>query len=493
MRSVTLRGAFLRRALALTLSTSAVLVVVAAILAGQRAEALASARAAAVAPALSAALSKATVRDWQKVVQQLARHSGIAVAVTAADRLVVGRIPGVAAPRLRRWAAAENGVDAGWAYSARTLRPPRQAEVAIVAVQIPSVADVLARGGDLHGRRRPVRSIAIVLLAFLGLALASAMLMARELASELLDLARRIRTMAGTGTASEVPITALDELGDLERAFNRLRSRHRLEIQRHADAQVVLDQADRYKSEFLATVSHELRTPLNPILGFAQVLQTGLDGPLTPSQIEDLKIVEQSGNHLLSLINDILDLSAMESGRIDLHREPTDVGAIAREVVRTAEGQLRGKALRLAAEIDDGIPPCDADPKRLRQILQNLVSNAIKFTDRGEVVIEAKSPAEQQNVEIAVRDTGPGIPKSETLSIFEEYKQLGETTRRRRGTGLGLAIVKRLVDLHGGDIRVESEYGKGSRFVITLPLLRPLSTPAAPQEDVVAATPEASS
>lgn len=473
MSSVTLRGAFLRRALALTLATAVVLVLGSALFAGRRAERLAAERVAIVAPALATALSAATERERDAILRRVVHQRRLAVAITQADRLIEGTIPRVAPGRLRRWAVAENGIEGGWAYAARTLPPPRQSEVVIVATKVPSVGKVLSGVPPVQGQRRPARSIALVALAFLALALASATLMGRELSSELLDLARRIRALAGTGAGGEVPITTLDELGDLERAFNRLRGRHRRETERHAEAQVVLDKADRYKGDFLATVSHELRTPLNPILGFSQVLLTGMDGPLTASQTEDLKIIEQSGNHLLALINDILDLSAMESGRIDLRREPTDVGEIAREVVRIAEGQLRGKPLRLAAEVRGPLPSCDVDPKRLRQILQNLVSNAIKFTDRGEVVITVALGPDQQTVEIAVRDTGPGIPASETRSIFEEYKQLGETTRRRRGTGLGLAIVKRLVDLHGGSIQVQSEFGKGSTFTLTLPMLPP--------------------
>lgn len=486
---VTLRGAFLRRVLALAVATGALLVVTVAVVAGRGAQELALVRARTVSSALVTALSASSAREREVVVHRL-RRRGLAVAVTEADRLVAGGVPRVTAAGLRRWAAAEAGTDGRWAYAARTLPPPRQDEVAIVAVPVPSVASVLMLGGDEHGRMGAIPSLALVSVAFLGLLLAAAVLMARELASELSDLGGRMRTMAGAGAASEVPITTLDELGDLERAFNRLWSRHRLEIQRHADAQVVLDQADRYKSEFLATVSHELRTPLNPILGFSQVLLTGMDGPLTQSQVEDLKIIEQSGAHLLSLINDILDLSAMESGRIDLRREPTALGELAREVVRTSEGQLRGKKLRLASEVPDDLPLCHADPKRLRQILLNLLSNAIKFTDRGEVVIEASRAGNGELLEIRVRDTGPGIPSSETKSIFEEYKQLGETTRRRRGTGLGLAIVKRLVELHEGTIRVESQIGQGSTFVVTLPVVRPEAVAAPPAS--VAPSPAAS-
>jgi signal transduction histidine kinase len=308
-------------------------------------------------------------------------------------------------------------------------------------------------------------------LAFLALVTLACVLMSRELGSGIVDLAGRIRAMTvGPGQASEVPITSLDELGDLERAFNRLTARYRLEQARCAEAQVVLDQVDRYKSDFLATVSHELRTPLNSILGFSQVLIAGIDGELTAGQLEDVKIIEKSGNHLLGLISEILDLSAMESGRIDLHRAPTSVAEVAAEVVRTSEGLLHGKPVVLRCEIGQSCPPADVDPMRLRQVLQNLISNAIKFTERGEVVVSALVQPPGNVLEVRVRDTGTGIPSGELRTIFEEYRQLGETNKRRRGTGLGLAICKRLIELHGGAIEVTSSVGAGSTFVFTLPV-----------------------
>jgi signal transduction histidine kinase len=288
-----------------------------------------------------------------------------------------------------------------------------------------------------------------------------------DVAGGVVDLTARVRSMTAGTAAGVVPIGSLDEAGDLSRAVNRLAAHHAVEEARGEEARRRLDEADREKSEFLATVSHELRTPLNSIIGFSQLLLGGMDGDLSQAQREDVHIVESSGNHLLGIINDILDLSAMESRRIDLSRVIVHLDALAREVVRAAEGQLRGKSIVLRVDMRPPPDPVDADPKRLRQILGNLVANAIKFTQKGEIVVRARAVG--RFVEVEVADTGPGIPSSELETIFESYAQLGDAKVRRRGTGLGLAICRHLVELHGGEIRAESQLGRGSSFFFTVP------------------------
>jgi signal transduction histidine kinase len=231
--------------------------------------------------------------------------------------------------------------------------------------------------------------------------------------------------------------------------------------------------ADRDRAAFLAAVSHELRSPLNAILGFADVLMTEVDGPLSATAREEVEQIRGSGQHLADLINDILEFSAIESGTLKLQRSKVDLVQIAREVVREALVIVGDKPISLRLEPDAGygeepLPVyARADPRRVRQILTNLVGNAIKFTQQGEVVITAVRDG--YHACVRVRDTGPGISPAERAMIFEEYKQAGEERARRRGTGLGLAIARRLVLMHGGTIRVESELGQGSTFLVTLP------------------------
>jgi len=214
-------------------------------------------------------------------------------------------------------------------------------------------------------------------------------------------------------------------------------------------------------------VSHELRTPLNAILGFSQVLLDEMDGPLTDDQREDVETIRQSGAHLSELVDDVLDLARIESGLFTLERERVEVGPIVREVGRLLEAQRRGKPVEIAVEIDPATPSADADPKRLRQIVMNLATNALKFTDQGSVVITA-GPA-RDGVEVTVRDTGAGIPKDQLDAVFEEFTQVRSIKRKGQGTGLGLAICKRLVDLHEGRIEVDSVVAHGSTFAVVLP------------------------
>ncbi|HEY3365173.1 MAG TPA: ATP-binding protein [Symbiobacteriaceae bacterium] len=226
--------------------------------------------------------------------------------------------------------------------------------------------------------------------------------------------------------------------------------------------------ANRLKSEFLATMSHELRTPMNGIIGYTQVLLDGLDGPLTAEQTEDLEQINSSAERLLALINDILDLSKIEAGRIVLQREKTDLRAVVTEVLASVAPLVVAKNLDVAFDAPE-LPALYADGQRLRQILINLVSNAIKFSDAGGVRVSASET--EGGVAIAVSDTGIGIPAEAHQSIFDEFRQVdGSSSRRHGGTGLGLSIVKRLVELHGGSISVASEVGRGSTFTFTMPV-----------------------
>jgi len=219
----------------------------------------------------------------------------------------------------------------------------------------------------------------------------------------------------------------------------------------------------------LAALSHELRTPLNAILGFADVLLAEVDGPLTEDARENLSVIRSSGDHLRALIDDILDLSALESGELRLSSRAIDVYPIAQEVVR--EAGIAASAKGLTLELSGKPAVAFADPRRVRQIIGNVVGNAIKFTSKGSVTVRVDP--RDGGVSIAIADTGPGIAPKDHEAIFREYFQTGDARRQRVGTGLGLAISRRLVQMHRGFIDLRSQLGRGSLFTIVLPSQAP--------------------
>ncbi|MGQ0601682.1 MAG: GAF domain-containing protein [Anaerolineales bacterium] len=233
-----------------------------------------------------------------------------------------------------------------------------------------------------------------------------------------------------------------------------------------------LRELDQLKSSFLANMSHELRTPLNSILGFTDVILEGLDGPLTGQMDNDLKVVQKNGQHLLKLINDILDMAKIEAGRMTISPEPVDLTEVVEEVVETTAPLAREKKLLLNTDVDvvSGLI-VEADRMRLRQVLLNLVGNAIKFTDKGSVTVTAENLGE--HVLLCVKDTGIGVPPEQVESIFEAFSQIDATTTRKAGgTGLGLPISRHLIELHGGRLWAESSghSGEGARFFVELPI-----------------------
>jgi signal transduction histidine kinase len=232
-----------------------------------------------------------------------------------------------------------------------------------------------------------------------------------------------------------------------------------------------LRELDHLKSSFLANMSHELRTPLNSILGFTQVILEGLDGPLTEDMDTDLQLIEKNGQHLLNLINEVLDMAKIESGRVSLSLEPLNISEMIDDVLRTSDPLARdGVALVNQNQLPDPMY-ISADAIRIRQMLLNIVGNALKFTFEGSVALEAEQIADK--VQIRVRDTGIGIPPNKLESIFEAFSQVDtSTTRKVGGTGLGLPISRRLAEMHGGWLWAESEgnEGEGSVFYLDLPI-----------------------
>jgi signal transduction histidine kinase len=247
-----------------------------------------------------------------------------------------------------------------------------------------------------------------------------------------------------------------------------------------AAANKKLKEADRLKSEFVATISHELRTPLNSIIGFTKLILNEIDGPLNELQRTDLTVIYTSSQHLLNLVNDILDLSKIAAGKMELHKEMLDFNEIVVGVMATTLALVGDKDIELIDEVEEDLPTVYADRMRIRQVILNLMSNAVKFTEEGSITLRAKRITEEVELDgrrrtmpfilCSVTDTGIGIVEKDIPIVFEEFRQLdASASRQAEGTGLGMPISKRLVEMHGGRLWVESKVGVGSTFCFTLP------------------------
>jgi signal transduction histidine kinase len=232
-----------------------------------------------------------------------------------------------------------------------------------------------------------------------------------------------------------------------------------------------LKELDLSKRRFLANMSYELRTPLTNILGFSRLMMKEISGPITEQQRDDLQIVYQDSQHLLGLINDLLDISHIEAGLMELEFQKVDLGQLIHSVMATASALVRDKNVELHQEIAPDMPEVSVDVARIRQVLLRLLANAAKFTEQGSITVRAW-PDDGQ-VLVSVSDTGVGIPTEDQERIFERFEQgTLENGRRPDGAGLGLALSKQFVEMHGGRIWVESEVGKGATFTFSLPLRR---------------------
>ncbi len=258
-------------------------------------------------------------------------------------------------------------------------------------------------------------------------------------------------------------------------AANRQRDLAQIERQTRELAEAVEQarEANRLKSQFLATMSHELRTPLNAIIGFTEVMMMGLTGEVSPQAQHTTQRIHHNSERLLKLIDDLLDISKIEAGRVEVLRQPVEPASLLGDVRLALQPQADEKRLDLITEVDMNLPPqIVGDPQRLEQIILNLGTNAIKFTEQGKVVITLRR-FDSDQWGIVVEDTGIGIPAHAQEFVFEKFRQVDGTSRRAYGgTGLGLAIVKELALLMDGNVRVESEPNIGSTFTVTLPLLK---------------------
>jgi len=307
------------------------------------------------------------------------------------------------------------------------------------------------------------------------LALALGLLLSWSLIAPIQRTETRLDEITAGDFSGRLDVPNRDELGALAANVNRMND----ELRRVYGE---LEAASRHKSAFLANMSHELRTPLNAIIGFSQVLRQRLFGEINAKQEEYLDDILSSGNHLLSLINDVLDLSKVEAGQVELEVTPFSLReALERGVVMVRE-QASKRGVRLSLEVAPDVDLVDGDERRLRQVLYNLLTNAVKFTpEKG--TIDVASTRVDGEVQVSVADTGPGIAREDHERIFDEFQQTEVGSAQREGTGLGLALSKRLVELHGGRIWVESEPGHGSRFVFTLPIRSGITTVVAPASD----------
>ncbi len=330
---------------------------------------------------------------------------------------------------------------------------------------------------------------ALLLVAFLLLAVATSVLLARRLVRPIESIQVAAAKIGSGALDQRIEVSSHDELGSLADEFNRMaeqlgesyadlerkveeRTRELATALRELDEKSrQLEATSLHKSEFLANMSHELRTPLNAIIGFSQVLRERLFGDLNEKQAEYVDDVLASGHHLLSLINDVLDLSKVEAGQVELDVAPFSL----REALESGVVMVRERA------VDDGIrvtlasvPEIDlvaGDERRIRQVIFNLLTNAVKFTPAGGTV-DVIATRHNGEVRVAVADTGPGIALEDRERIFEEFQQTDAGIEQGEGTGLGLALSKRLVELHGGRIWVDGEPGSGSTFTFTLPVAK---------------------
>jgi signal transduction histidine kinase len=334
----------------------------------------------------------------------------------------------------------------------------------------------------------------ILLLGGLVLAIAASLYFARRMVTPIAAIQAGARRLAAGQLEERIAVNTGDELGALAEQFNRMAAQltesyaglerkveertqalsESLEQNVRLVAEIqeksrLLEAANRHKSEFLASMSHELRTPLNAIIGFSEVLEERMFGELNEKQAEYLRDIHTSGTHILSLINDILDLSKIEAGRMDLEISHFDLPRVLENAVTLVRGRADRNRVALELQCEPGLSTWTADERKVKQIMLNLMSNAVKFTPAGgRVRVSARRTGAA--LAISVSDSGVGIRPEDQKLVFEEFRQVGEDPlKKSEGTGLGLALAKRFVELHGGVITVESMPGVGSTFTFTLP------------------------
>jgi signal transduction histidine kinase len=303
--------------------------------------------------------------------------------------------------------------------------------------------------------------VAAVALASLVLTLVLGHAISRSVINPVGVIHHGLNRLAAGDFSQRIEVRNHDELGELAAHVNSTCE----ELQQLYRS---LEEASRHKSQFLANMSHELRTPLNAILGFSELMLDGIYGEPSEKMRSALERIQRNGRHLLGLINDVLDLSKIEAGQLQLSLADYSVEELISGVHTSVESLAAEKNLGLRIAVPAGLPPARGDERRLAQALFNLVGNAIKFTDAGEVRIEVE--AKGKSLQFSVQDTGPGIDEPDQAKIFQEFQQVDNSiTKVKGGAGLGLAIVKRIVEMHGGRIWIVSRIGHGATFSFSIP------------------------
>ncbi len=357
-----------------------------------------------------------------------------------------------------------------------------------------AAAVLVALGFARHTSREVTRPLGQMVGAIRALADRSVQAVAppeEHVSAELAQLSQAAHAAARTLSQANAELaSALDQRDrthdELRQVLLHLDEKVRQRTEQLAIALKQAESASRAKSEFIASTSHELRTPLNGVLGLSEILLDQALGPLNPEQIRTLRMIEESGRHLLALINDILDLAKIEAGKFELEVTELALADLCQGALRLVQAAAEKKRQNLRLDLRTDVPTVQADPRRLKQVLVNLLGNAVKFTpEGGSITLEVE--ANEAEVRFTVADSGIGIAEADLQRLFVEFQQLdGTLTRRHEGTGLGLVLVKRLMALHGGHVTVESQVGVGSRFTVHLPR-RSAGTAAVVAAPVIAA------
>ena len=325
-------------------------------------------------------------------------------------------------------------------------------------------ADMMA--GIEEGAEDYLRSRRLVIVFAVGsilLALGLGYAISWSVVGPVRQMDERFSEIAGGDFGKQVRVPNRDEFGALAVNLNRMSD----ELGRLYQQ---LAAANQHKSEFLANMSHELRTPLNAVIGFSEVLQQNMFGELNEKQAEYINYIHTSGSHLLSLINDILDLSKVEAGRMELDVTAFNLPMAIDNALTLVRERATRHGVALECAVDAALADINADERKFKQVMLNLLSNAVKFTPDGGCITVAARPVSDA-IEVSVSDTGVGIAPEDCEAVFEEFRQVGQNSdRKAEGTGLGLALARKFIELHGGRIWLTSELGKGSTFAFTLPV-----------------------
>jgi signal transduction histidine kinase len=350
-----------------------------------------------------------------------------------------------------------------------------------------TLADRLASGYNtfLDQQVRNRRNLLVVLTGFAGFLIVGLITVVVQTVASIRGLGQVTEQLAQGNLKARAKTNNVNEIASVATVMNTMAGRMEALIDELGDqvneaetARAEAERSDRVKSAFLASMSHELRTPLNSVINFSKFVSRGVMGPVTDKQKEALGRVIDSGQHLLNLINDVLDISKIESGSLNLFVEDDiDLRQLLDQAVTTAHG-LAHPGVTLTADLPADLPTVRGDRKRILQIILNVMSNACKFTTEG--IIDLSARVKDDIIAIEVRDTGPGISLEDHAGVFEPFKQTGAGLRQGSGTGLGMPISKNLAEAHGGRLHFESQPGEGTTFHIELPVRSPLLVPAPP-------------